>query len=37
MGEFGLDSYGCGSVTVANCCGQNNELLGSIKGGEFMD
>jgi hypothetical protein len=33
----GLNLYGLGYESVADCCENDNESLGSIKGGEFLD
>jgi hypothetical protein len=36
MVQCGLDACGLGQRLVADSCEHNNELLGSIKGGEFL-
>jgi hypothetical protein len=35
-GNRGLDSLGSGLRPVAGCCVHGNELLGFIKGGDFL-
>jgi hypothetical protein len=37
MGSCGLYSSGPGWGPVTGCCEHGDELLGSIKGGEFLD
>ena len=37
MWEYGLDRAGSGQGQVAGTCEYGNELLGSIKCGEFLD
>jgi hypothetical protein len=37
MGRCGLDSSGSGWVPVTGSFEHDDELLGSIKGGEFLD
>jgi hypothetical protein len=37
VGRCGLDSSGSGQGPMAGCCEHDNEPLGSVKGGEFLD
>jgi hypothetical protein len=37
VGRCGLDSSGSGQGPVASSCEHDNELSGSIKGGEFLN
>jgi hypothetical protein len=37
VGRCWLDLYGSGYGPVAGSCEHNNDLSGSIKGGEFLD
>jgi hypothetical protein len=36
MARCGRDASGSGHVGMAGCCEHNNEISGSIKGGEFL-
>jgi len=37
VGRYGLHSSGSGQGPVVGSCEQSNELLGSIKHGEFLE
>jgi hypothetical protein len=37
VGSCGLDSSGPGQGPATSSCHYGNEILGSVKGGEFLD